>query len=257
MNASIYSEVIASRSLNYLTIYLDCGFLLLLLGLLLWKKKYQAVLVGLAGGLLYFAVDFGIFYVWLHTRVVTNADPGWFLFWLSMSYGFTNFAWIWLWLDRDKNLLEWSLYIPLMWFVEGIISKSCGDPTGVISITRGTGQYHYVMAIFLFVGYTYLLIHNLLSKQKGNRYPILWILAIGVLVQGSWEGILAICGIRNLSWDTFIINSLLETNMGLPYLFLIHKGINKRIDEALRPVSENNGDLQEKSDRNAEPKIGQ
>jgi hypothetical protein len=234
------NEVIASRSMNYLYIYLDLGFLVLFLGLLLWQKKYQAVIVGLLGGLLYWAVDFGIFYAWLGTRSVQGANTAWFLLWLSMSYGFTNFVWIWLWLDHDKHLLEYSLWIPLVWFSEALISQYAGQNTGTITITRGTGQYHWVMALFLVVGYGYLIIHNL-AVTSAKRYPILWILAIGILVQFAWESILAITGIRNQSWQTLIINSLLETNMGLPYLFLIHRSLNKKVGEDLKhvPVLEN------------------
>ena len=33
-----------------------------------------------------------------------------------MSYGFTNFAWIWLWLNKDRRLFEWSLLILSWWF---------------------------------------------------------------------------------------------------------------------------------------------
>ena len=237
------SEVIASRSMNFLYIYLDIGFLCLLAGLLIWQKKYQALLVGLFGGILYFAVDYGIFYALLGTRQVSGADPAWFLLWLSMSYGFTNFVWIWLWLDHDHRLLEWSLMIPLVWFSEALISQYAGGNTGTITITRGTGQYHWVMAIFLVVGYLYLLIHNL-AVTKEKRYPILWILAIGILVQFAWEAVLAITGIRNQSWQTLVINSLLETNMGLPYLYLIHEALGKKIGENLKrpapmPLSEN------------------
>lgn len=237
------SEVIASRSMNFLYIYLDIGFLCLLAGLLIWQKKYQALLVGLFGGILYFAVDYGIFYAWLGTRQVSGADPAWFLLWLSMSYGFTNFVWIWLWLDHDHRLLEWSLMIPLVWFSEALISQYAGGNTGTITITRGTGQYHWVMAIFLVVGYLYLLIHNL-AVTKEKRYPILWILAIGILVQFAWEAVLAITGIRNQSWQTLVINSLLETNMGLPYLYLIHEALGKKTGENLKrpapmPLSEN------------------
>ncbi|MFQ9871929.1 MAG: hypothetical protein ACLRVT_02565 [Oscillospiraceae bacterium] len=61
-----------------------------------------------------------------------------------------------------------------------------------------------------------------------------WILAIGILVQFGWEAVLAITGIRNQSLQTLIVNSLLETNLGLPYLFLIHRAVNRRWDEALR-----------------------
>ena len=104
-------EVIPSRDLNLLYILLDIGFLLILAGALLWCRKYLAALFGLFGGLLYFLVDYGGFYLLLGTREVSGADPFWFLLWLSMSYGFTNFVWIWLWLDRDGHALEWSVLI--------------------------------------------------------------------------------------------------------------------------------------------------
>jgi hypothetical protein len=246
MNLTLQNEVIASRTMNYLYIYLDIGFLVLLLGLLLWQKKCQAVLVGLFGGLLYWAVDYGIFYSWLGTRSVQGTDPLWFLLWLSMSYGFTNFVWIWLWLDHDKRLLEWSLLIPLGWFSEALISQYAGGNSGSISISRGTGQYHWVMAIFLFVGYAHLIIHNIWAKKE-NRYPILWILAIGILVQFAWEAVLAITGIRNQSWQTLIVNSLLETNMGLPYLFFIHRALRRKWGEDLRKNQNAFSPSQEKS----------
>src|SRR5574344_832622 len=89
------------------------------------------------------------------------------------------------------------------------------------------------MAIFLVVGYLYLIIHNL-AASKEKRYPILWILAIGILVQFAWEAVLAVTGIRNQSWQTLLINSLLETNMGLPYLYLIHEAMAKKIREDLK-----------------------
>ena len=101
-------EVVPSRVLNLLYVVLDIGFLVFLAGVLLACKRYAAALFGVFGGLLYFLVDYGGFYLLLGTRTVEGADPFWFLLWLSMSYGFTNFAWIWLWLDRDGRTLEWS-----------------------------------------------------------------------------------------------------------------------------------------------------
>ena len=89
-------EVIAARTMNSLYIWLDIAYLMILLGVLLWTKRRQAVIAGLIGGALYFAVDYGMFYLLLGTRQVVGADPFWFLLWLSISYGFTNFVWIWL-----------------------------------------------------------------------------------------------------------------------------------------------------------------
>ena len=108
--------VIAARTMNSLYIWLDIAYLMMLLGVLLWTKRRQAVIAGLIGGALYFAVDYGMFYLLLGTRQVVGADPFWFLLWLSISYGFTNFVWIWLWLDRDGHTLEWSILIVAGWY---------------------------------------------------------------------------------------------------------------------------------------------
>ena len=50
-------EVIAARTMNSLYIWLDIAYLMILLGVLLWTKRRQAVIAGLIGGALYFAVD--------------------------------------------------------------------------------------------------------------------------------------------------------------------------------------------------------
>lgn len=230
-------EVVAARVLNELYIYLDIGFLLILLGILLYTKRYTAAIFGFLGGLLYFLVDYGGFYLLLGTRVVSGADPFWFLLWLSMSYGFTNFVWIWLWLDRDKHSLEWSVLIISGWLTSALLSQNFGGGFAEISISRGTGSYHGIMAILLFVGYGILCLKNIRAKEEKDRVDLKWILAIGILVQFSWEFILLITGIRPQGILPLVVNSLLETNLGLPYLYFIHKAVTKRRREDLTRVS--------------------
>ena len=65
-------EVIAGRVLNELYIYLDIAFLLFLLIVLLVTKRFLAAIFGLFGGLLYFVVDYGGFYLLLGTRTVED-----------------------------------------------------------------------------------------------------------------------------------------------------------------------------------------
>lgn len=124
----ISAEVVPARSLNYLYIWLDIAFLVLFTALLVWRKKYLTVLFALAGGVLYFIVDYGIFYLALGTREVDGANPAAFLLWLSMSYGMTNFAWICLFLARDKRLLEWSVLIIAWWIACPLLAQNFGAP---------------------------------------------------------------------------------------------------------------------------------
>jgi hypothetical protein len=219
-----------ARTFSSLYIILDVTWLLILAGVYLCLKRRLAVIAGLVAGVLYFLVDYGIFYQLLGTRQVEGADPLWFLLWLSMSYGFTNFAWIWLLLDRDGHAVEWSLLPILGWVTIGQLSQSFGAGFAEISISRGTGAYHGVMALILCVGYLIVVLRNLRGRQKVN---ILWMMAIGIGVQFAWEASLLISGIRPTIWWPIIVNSLIETNLGIPYTYYIHRAVSRRWKEDL------------------------
>lgn len=219
-----------SRELNTLYIVLDIVFLVFLGYMLLKTKRKLAFYFGIAGALIYFLVDYGIFYLLLGTREVIGANTLLFLLWLSTSYGFTNFVWIWLFLDKDKHIIEWSSLIILGWLSVALISQSFGSNFATIQITRQVGSYHGYMAIMLFVGYAFVIVKNLLNKEE-ERLPVLKMLMIGIVVQFSWETVLLITGIRPQGWNPLVINSLLETNLGIPYLYFIHKAIKKRFSD--------------------------
>ncbi len=226
-------EIIPARIFNSLYIYIDIVWLVVILIILILTKRYRALIVGLVGGIIYFAVDYGIFYMLLETREVTGANTFIILLWLSISYGFTNFAWIWLWLDRDGHALEWSLLFIMGWLATALLSQNFGDGFLSISIQRGTTSYHGIMALLMLFGYLILIVRNIITQRKSEKINIFWVLSIGILVQFSWEAILLISGIRTMGVMPLIVNSLIETNMGLPYLFLIHKTIDNRYSRYL------------------------
>jgi hypothetical protein len=219
-----------ARTFSSLYIILDIVWLLMLVSFLLYLKRRTAVIVGMLAGVLYFLVDFGIFYQFLGTRHIEGADPLWFLLWLSVSYGFTNFVWIWLLFDRDGHAVEWSLLMILGWVTIGQLSQNFGAGFTEIYISRGTGSYHGVMALILCFGYLIIIFNNLKGKQKVN---ILWLMAIGIGVQFTWEASLLISGIRPALWRPIVVNSLIETNLGIPYAYYIHKHITVRWKEDL------------------------
>lgn len=237
------TEIIARREFSPLYIGFDIAFLLLFAGLLLMKKKYMTVLVGSLAGLLYMLVDFGIFHLVCHSRSISDGySLFWVLLWMSMSYGFTNFAWIWLWMSRDRHLFEWSFLILLWWFVCPQLTKTFA-PDGIanIVIQRTTGEYHGYMALILLVGYIGLIVWNLRVPDRRERVNIPWLLAIGILVQFGWEAGLLIGGIRSAGFATLgeklrplIVNSLLETNLGMPYIYLVFTAYTARFTEQMK-----------------------
>ena len=50
----------------------------------------------------------------------------------------------------------------------------------------------------------------------------------GIGVQFAWEASLLISGIRPPMWQPIVVNSLIETNLGLPYIYYIHKHVSAR-----------------------------
>ena len=222
-------------TLNSSYIIYDTIFLVLLLVLLIVQKKYVTLLFCLFGAILYTVVDYGIFYAWLHTRSVQGANPFWFLLWLSSSYGITNFLVIWLGIKKDKNLKEYALIIIIWWICCPMISAMTPIANGTINIERKVGQYHGFMAAMLVIGYLAVLIYNMFTKK--DKLPVLRMLIIGILVQFGWEFSLLVNGIRPFKFEPIMINSLIETNLGIPYIYFIYKGISKYVNDDFSKVN--------------------
>jgi len=231
-----------TRYFSFLYLIADCVFLLFFLGLLFYKKRYQTLLFSLAGGILYFIVDFGYFYALSGSREIfingvetSPLETALILLWMSFSYGITNFAYIWILIGKDK---EWKLFIGLIlgwWmFAPGLM----GFSESVIETTRMTGKYHLAMLIILIVGYgSYILYH--LIRHKPFIKAVLYQNLIGITVQLAWEGALLLSHIR--PWTdgalaTLIIDSLIETNLGIPYIAAIFIWAQKKRQEDLSPT---------------------
>ena len=250
-------ELIARRQFVPAYIALDTVFLLVLAGLLLWKKRRMAALVGGIMGVVYFIVDYGVFHLICHSRSIEGGSLFWTLLWMSMSYGFTNFAWIWLALDKDEYLIEWSLLILCWWFCCPMLAQLIGFGQMPIVIQRTTGAYHGWMAAILFVGYLLAVVRNLGESDRKCRIDLLRLLAIGIAAQFAWEAALLLGGIRSAGLGfaeklrPLIVNSLLETNLGMPYVYLIFVTLTRRFTPALarredvpsfrERIAENNG----------------
>lgn len=250
-------ELIARRQFVPAYIALDTVFLLVLAGLLLWKKRRMAALVGGIMGVVYFIVDYGVFHLICHSRSIEGGSLFWTLLWMSMSYGFTNFAWIWLALDKDEYLIEWSLLILCWWFCCPMLAQLIGFGQMPIVIQRTTGAYHGWMAAILFAGYLLAVVRNLGESDRKCRIDLLRLSAIGIAAQFAWEAALLLGGIRSAGLDfaetlrPLIVNSLLETNLGMPYVYLIFVALTRRFTPALarredvpsfrERIAENNG----------------
>lgn len=217
------------RSLNLLYIILDSIFVIFYVVFLYWKKRKVAATVGLMAGVLYFIVDYVFFYHVSHSRVVQfdGVDaPEWgyamYLLWHEFSSGITNFSLLWLCLSKDKDLKLWLTLVIGWWLIVPAMAELGGDRT--IVTYRTTTAYHGTMAIILAIGYLALIIYDFVVPKE-KRIDILWLNLIGIGIQFAWEGAFLLYGIRpwnEYSIPTLLIDSLVETNLGMPYLYVIH-----------------------------------
>ncbi len=232
------SDIIPTRNLNLFYVICDSIFVILFMLLLFLKKKRLTLIFALCGGVLYFLVDYFIFHLLSGSRtIIFNNNQSELitflvLLWMSLSYGITNFAYIWLCLKKDKDLKLWLLLIILWWLICPTLQEAIKG--NEIITMRTTNKYHYVMAIILIVGYMLAIVYNLFSTKENKKIPIFRLLIIGISVQFAWEFSLLINGIRPLneaSFKTIILNSLIETNLGMPYLYVIYKFISSKFNE--------------------------
>lgn len=238
--ASSLDNINPTRNFNLTYIVLDSIFLLVLLGLFVYQKKYITTFWSLFGGVLYFIVDFGYFYAISHSRVVTVdgvsnlTNTALVLLWMSLSYGITNFAFIWLCLQKDKYLKEYLILIVGWWLIAPSIASLGG--VNNIQTFRTTNQYHGYMALILAIGYIGLIIYNIVNKKR--TINLLLLNLVGISVQFAWEFALLVNQIRPMNESsimTLLVNSIIETNLGMPYIYLIYVAISKRYKDDLKP----------------------
>ena len=242
---NLIEQITPTRNLNLFYIIIDIIFLLFLSFLLLYKKRYQTFSFGIFGGILYLIVDYGGFYLLSHSRVIlinnevaTSFQTFLILTWMSISYGFTNFVFIWTCLAKDKYLKIWLSMIIGWRIVAPTISSLGGE--AIIETSRTTNEYHGLMGIALVISYLILIILMLVKKKMFVN--ILTLNLIGISVQFAWEFALLINGIRpmnELSIKTLLVNSCIETNLGMPAILMIFYFARRKFNENLSRVTQN------------------
>ena len=165
------------------------------------EKRRMAALVGGIMGVVYFIVDYGVFHLICHSRSIEGGSLFWTLLWMSMSYGFTNFAWIWLALDKDEYLIEWSLLILCWWFC-------CPDVGAADRFRSDAHRYpaHHGRVSRLDGGDPVCRLSAGRRAESGEsdrkcRIDLLRLLAIGIAAQFAWEAALLLGGIRSAGLD--------------------------------------------------------
>ncbi|MFW9924646.1 MAG: hypothetical protein ACFFDW_15295 [Candidatus Thorarchaeota archaeon] len=219
-------------------IYFDLMLVTIWIVILLVRKRFKQLLIGLFGyGVTQFT-DSVIWYTLRGTRHIgIEGDvigPHLFLTYFSFTYGMIMFSYAVLMYDRKIHWIEKALYSALMWcgwLAIGLISQNVAWNDTTIDIYREMAQSRLIQIIAVCVEYLILIIWKLVSVYK-NGFPwnlmktVRWwyiglIFLIGFFIHFSMESTLMIAGIRPLDWSVFFFNSFIEFNTGAPILFIV------------------------------------
>jgi hypothetical protein len=223
-------DVIRNFGIDY--IFFDLVFLVIFHVLLIRYKKIIPLIAFWLGGLAIFCIDWGF---WLQVFNIRELNlpaafiPGlpqyWrvfvFMFWFSFSYGLM-FSWMFLMFEYRKQGVWWTLLLWGGWLLVGLLSQYIPLWDDPVMTMRHMGGSRLIQAIIVAVGYI------LLFVLRYDWKKILYLFMVGFLCHFMMESSLWISGIRPGSFFVMMVNSLLESNMGVPVLFILYDKVLKK-----------------------------
>lgn len=217
-------DVVRNFQVDY--IYFDLLWLVLLVGVLVWKKQWLVLAAFFVGGLgINFLFDYGW---WLHSGIREVVLPFglWgfdqslavlvFFLWFSLSYG-VEYAFVFWMFQKPKKAWLWVLALPLVWLSVSLLSHYAALDDRSIETIRHMGNLRVWRVVVLLIGY------GVLYWKKVSRAELFYIFFLGFWVHFSMEASLWLAGIRPGALGVLIENSLIEFNMGMPWFYIIYK----------------------------------
>jgi hypothetical protein len=237
-----------ARTFQYDYIYIDAFFLLIWISILLYKRKYSALLFGLIiAPIIYFIDAFfwwntfagstGTFireywiggvqlmhplgsYLWLKF----GAD-----FMMTISYSLFTFSWIWIMFENikkinKKEIIKYSLIFLFFWLLIPLFSNILHFNDTLVRTVRHMDTQFFIWIINFIIAYGILLF--IYRKELKTVLRIFLIGIVGALIM---EIPLLIFNIRPTGINFVIFEAIFLLNQGVPWLFLIYDKILPRV----------------------------
>ena len=215
---------IVSREVYFSVVYFDLAAVVLWIALILINKHYRPAIFMAVGYAIYLLVDAVFWMAILKIRVIHSDISPWLIqLWLQLGPGIIHPSWVCLMLegtfgreeDRKRiNRTFWTFAFFLVQFCPVFFQQSFHtDDKIVVSRTMDSQRGFFIL--FGCLGYMYL------CYQKVPVKHILTLLLIGFTAEGFFEFSLFLSGVRQESLKTVLFDSLLEFNVGMPYIFIL------------------------------------
>ncbi|MFX1343792.1 MAG: hypothetical protein ACFFAI_01705 [Promethearchaeota archaeon] len=223
----IAHDVIRIFDFDYLIF--DLVLFLIFISVLIVQKKKIPFIVGLLCGLLFLIID-GI--IWWNTGIREINPPNMKIavdFMMDFSYGLLAFSWVMIMFERKnlKEIILWTAFLYGGWLIIASLSQVLPlNDTEIITI-RHMKHLRIVEISTVIIGYSLLVI---LRYDYKKIFFIFW---VGTMLSFMMESYLLFTGIRPSGFDLLLYDSLILTNQGIPYLYIIFDKIIPKIKERI------------------------
>jgi len=220
-------DVVRIFDLDYLVF--DLIFCFLFISILIVKKKKIPFIVGLVCGLLFLIID-GV--IWWNIGIREIFPPNMKIavdFMMDFTYGLLAFSWVMIMFER-KNIKEIILWTTLLyggWLIIASLSQILPLNDTEITTIRHMKHLRIVEISIVVIGYLLLVILGY------NYKKIIFIFWVGTMLSFMMESYLLFTGIRPSGFDLLLYDSLILTNQGIPYLYIIFDKIIPKIKERM------------------------
>ena len=225
-----------SRIFQYDYIYIDTIFLLVWVGVLLWNRKYTALLFGLAIAPILYFIDAHIWWngltnsgavlreYWIDGTAVPH-PTGTFMwqkfgadFMMTISYALFTFPWLVILFEnvRKPNWKTVTKYTSMFfgfWLLTPLLSLALPLNNTVVETVRHTGSQ--IWLVNLLIGYGILLAIYRRELQIVGK-----VFLAGMIGAFIMELPLFVFGIRPTGLAFIFLEAIFLLNQGVPYLFL-------------------------------------
>ncbi|MFX1321749.1 MAG: hypothetical protein ACFFAQ_08895 [Promethearchaeota archaeon] len=220
-------DVIRIFDLDYLIF--DFIFFLIFIIVLIKQKEMMPIYVGFVCGILFLIID-GI--IWWNTgiREIHPSNVKIYVdFMMDFSYGLLAFSWVMIMFERNsiKKVILWTLFLYGGWLLIASLSQILPLIDLEIITIRHMQSLRIVEITTVVCGYLLLVI------LRYNYKTILFVFWVGFMLSFMMESYLLFTNIRPSGFELLLYDSLILTNQGIPYLFVIFDKIIPKIRDLI------------------------
>jgi hypothetical protein len=201
----------------------DTIFMAVWVYLVLRHKRREALYVGLTCGLVFYVID-GI--IWTATGVREYELPAEWLkfpvdFMMDVSYGIVGFGWAWLAFERKsaRDVVFWTTVLFGGWLIIPFASRWTPLVDAQVMTVRHMASRVWLHIAVVVIGYAALLALGYSLRR------LLYVFWVGCMLAFMMEFSLLVAGVRSFSLELLAYETLILTNMGIPYLCIIRDRI--------------------------------